>query len=54
MMKDNSLFNEYMLAYRLGKTHAEIMMMTNTEYLEWTAYTKRCAAEGLSLEGFTL
>ena len=49
MMRDNSLFNEYMLAHRLGKRHAEMMTMSNTEYLEWQAFMKRCAAERISL-----
>ena len=45
MMLDNGLYNEYMLAHELGKSHTEIMMMMNTEYLEWQAYFKRRAAE---------
>ena len=49
MMKDNSLFNEYMLAYKLGMKHSTMMTMTNIEYLEWQAFTKRCAAEGIPL-----
>ncbi len=49
MMRDNSLFNEYMLAHRLGMKHSELMTMTNTEYLEWQAFAKRCVAEGIVL-----
>ncbi len=45
MMRDNSLFNEYLLAHELRKTIGEVRMMTNTEYLEWQAYFKRRAAE---------
>ncbi len=48
MMLDNSLFNEYRLGHELGKSHTEIMMMTNTEYLRWCAYFKRRAAESHS------
>ncbi len=54
MMRDNGLFNEYMLAYRLGIKHSDVMTMSNKEYLGWQAYAKRCGVEGLSLEGFTL
>ncbi len=49
MMRDNSLFNEYMLAYRLGMQHAELMTMSNKEYLEWLAFHRRCAVEGIEL-----
>ncbi len=48
MMKDNSRFNEYMLAYRLKMKHSDVMMMTNSEYLDWQAYFKRRAAESHS------
>ncbi len=49
MMRDNSLFNEYMLAHRLRMKHADMMTMSNTEYLEWQAFIKRCAVEGIPL-----
>ncbi len=45
MMLDNSLYNEHMLAHELGMRHTEIMLMTNTEYLNWFAYFKRRDAE---------
>ncbi len=48
MMKDNSLFNEHILAHELGKTIGQIREMTQTEYLEWQAYFKRRAAESSS------
>ncbi len=49
MMRDNSLFNEYMLAYRLGMKHSDLMTVFNTEYLEWQAFMKRCEVEGIAL-----
>ncbi len=48
MMLDNSLYNEHILAHELRKSHTEIMMMTNSEYLDWQAYFKRRAAESHS------
>ena len=45
MMRDNSLYNEYVLAHELGMKHSTMMTMTNTEYLEWQAYFKRRQAE---------
>ena len=45
MMLDDGTYGEYQLAYELKKSVGEVRQMTHVEYLGWTSFFRRRAAE---------